>query len=156
MSSPNRYNPGDDSARRKKRKCRSQPKRSQETIFCSCTAPLNGKHNNKPLEVRQGCLGSLGPSHMPAQHISSTRIHAQQRMWPCPQRNALTRLHEGVTKCFVRDMYCFNQSFPNGCIPFFAPIKRDGVQEPLSSSWTFLFANSSLKAVPPHPLHLEP
>lgn len=46
-----------------------------------------------------------------------------------PSEECACRLHEGVTKCFVRDMDCFNQSFPNSRIPFFAPIKRGEVQK---------------------------
>lgn len=120
MSSPNTGNTGDDSEKKKTNTSSNYPKRRQETISCPCTVHLNDKHNNKPLEVGKRCLGSLGPSHMPAQHISAVLMTADVTV---PLEECACRLHQGVTKRFVRDMDCFNQSFSNGCIPFFAPIE---------------------------------
>lgn len=55
----------------------------------------------------------------------------------------IPKLHKGVIKCFVRDMDCFSQSSPNGCIPF-SPIKRGVMKKNKLKINTLLKLNFSL------------
>lgn len=62
-----------------------------------------------------------------------------------PSEECAWRWHEGVTKWFVRDTDCFNRSFPNGRIPFFAPIKRGEVPKTIIFKLNFSLCKHYLR-----------
>lgn len=68
-----------------------------------------------------------------------------------PSKECACRLHQGVTKCFGRDMDCFYRSFPNGHIPLFAPIKKGEVQKNIIFKLNFSFCKHYLRPYSPLP-----